>query len=69
MQIIPGVGLSTSTHQMWDGTAWVDAQRLYLSSVEYSGTIHNLHIDTQVEAEHSYTLANGQIVHNVLTSY
>lgn len=68
MCVIPGVGLVTPTHQFWDGTAWVDAQVLYPEMVDYEGTIHNLHIDATCEDEHSYTLANGQIVHNIFTT-
>jgi hypothetical protein len=32
--------------------------------VWYTGTIHNLHLRTEDMDEHSYTLANGCIVHN-----
>lgn len=67
MVLIPGVGKSTPTHQMWDGTAWIDAQEIYPERIAYDGWMHNLHIDTESEDEHSYTLANGQIVHNFYT--
>ena len=70
MQVIPEVGLSTPTHQMWDGSTWVDARSIlnYSQVVDYDGTMHNLHIDARNEEEHSYTLANGQIVHNIFTT-
>jgi hypothetical protein len=68
MQIVPEVGLSTPNHQMWDGSAWVNASVLYPTEIPYEGTIHNLHIDTETDDEHSYTLANGQVVHNLFTN-
>jgi len=69
MQVIPEAGLSTPTHQMWNGSTWVDARSIlnYSRVVDYEGAIHNLHIDARNEEEHSYTLANGQIVHNLFT--
>jgi hypothetical protein len=43
--------------------------------VAYEGTIHNIHVHCDLEddgsaldTEHSYTLANGLVVHNVLTT-
>jgi hypothetical protein len=42
--------------------------------VQYEGTIHNIHVETEADddgtepdTEHSYTLSNGLVVHNVLT--
>jgi hypothetical protein len=43
-------------------------------AVHYAGTIHNMYIETdeeddgsQPDTEHSYTLSNGLVVHNVQT--
>jgi hypothetical protein len=66
--VIPGVGLVTPDHKLWNGSRWVDAEEIYVERIEFDGTVHNLHIDAQSEREHSYTLANGQIAHNIFTS-
>jgi hypothetical protein len=67
--------LSTTTHHVKDNGAWKPMQDLdRFPVVHYKGTIHNLHITcdpdddgTALDTEHSYTLANGLVVHNVTT--
>lgn len=65
---IEGNELSTPTHQVWTGKGWADAESVWPQTVEYHGTIHNLHVDVEEEDDHSYTLSCGRVVHNFLTS-
>ena len=65
---VGAAGRSTPTHLMWDGAKWVQAQDLYFDRVDYTGWMFNLHIDARSDEEHSYTLANGQVVHNIFTT-
>jgi hypothetical protein len=66
--------LSTLTHWVLEEN-WKPMEQLNrFPSVEYSGTIHNLHVYSDpkddgmgLDTEHSYTLANGLIVHNFFT--
>jgi hypothetical protein len=67
--------LSTLGHLVKDGT-WRRMRELgRFPIVRYEGTIHNVHVHCDFEddgflpdTEHSYTLANGLVVHNVNTS-
>jgi hypothetical protein len=69
--------LSTTTHLTLAESRWVTMESLGMfPTVRYDGTIHNIHIDTdadddgsQPDTEHSYTLANGLVVHNVQTKF
>lgn len=64
----------TPTHlfkRLWE---WVPARACYADRYLYEGNIHNLHVDsapeddgTKPDTEHSYTLANGEVVHNMIT--
>jgi hypothetical protein len=69
--------LTTMRHHFLDvndpASPWKRAMDLHpeFPLVPYKGTIHNLHIDGDDDAksadtEHSYTLANGHVVHNIL---
>jgi hypothetical protein len=66
--------LSTLGHLVKDGT-WKQMQELdRFPVVRYEGTIHNVHVycdweddGSAPDTEHSYTLANGLVVHNVQT--
>ena len=64
--------LSTYRHHVLNEDKWVSMVTLHrFPTVEYEGTIHNLHITveddgSQPDTEHSYTLANGLKVHNNL---
>jgi hypothetical protein len=67
--------LSTLTHLTLTDTGWVKMGALNkFPTVEYVGTYHTLYLETdedddgtQADTEHSYTLANGLVVHNVQT--
>ena len=67
--------LSTLTHLVRQD-AWKHMDKCFeFPQVAYKGTIHNLHIDCDVDddgsaldTEHSYTLSNGLTVHNVHSS-
>jgi hypothetical protein len=62
----------THRHHFLAGEKWISVGKLNLyPETHYEGTIHNLHIlcspddDTDApDTEHSYTLANGRVVHN-----
>ncbi len=65
----------TPGHLILRQGVWVRARELYPDTIPYEGTIHNLHVECAPEddgsapdTEHSYTLANGAVVHNLLTS-
>jgi hypothetical protein len=64
---------STLGHPVLIDSKWIRMDELgKFPSVKYAGTIHNIHVhcdldDDGVDAdtEHSYTLANGLMVHNM----
>jgi PA14 domain/Putative phage tail protein len=74
--------LSTTTHhvigdEFFALDKWTPMHECGLGfpTVHYEGTIHNLHVvcaadddGTAPDTEHSYTLANGLVVHNMLTA-
>jgi hypothetical protein len=67
--------LSTITHLVQEGT-WKPMKDLKrFPTVAYEGTVHTIVIEcdpsddgTALDTEHSYTLANGLIVHNIHTA-
>lgn len=67
--------LSTLGHLVKNGTWKRMAELGRFSVVRYEGTIHNLHVHcdweddgSELDTEHSYTLANGLVVHNIQTA-
>jgi hypothetical protein len=68
--------LVTVSHLFLNGALWQYASEVHpdYPVVFYEGTIHNVHVncdefddDTLPDTEHSYTLSNGSVVHNVTT--
>jgi hypothetical protein len=65
----------TPEHLFLDGDLWVPVLSLNkYSEVYYTGEIWNAHLQTEIdddgtrpETEHSYVLANGEVVHNLTT--
>jgi hypothetical protein len=67
--------MSTPRHLVILEDEWVNMREICPAEEHYEGTVHNLHIECDVDddgtalnTEHSYTLANGLVVHNILTS-
>ena len=69
--------LTTQRHSFLDindpAKPWKRAMDLHpeFPLVPYHGTVHNVHVEceddgTSANTEHSYTLANGSVVHNFL---
>ena len=64
----------TMTHHFQHEGSWVPVGEFSTwPQKHYEGTIHNLHVETDAgddvnapDTEHSYTLANGKVVHNYL---
>lgn len=68
---IGGGEIVTPRHEFLVHGKWQHAGELGYHQVEYSGTIHNIHVltapdddTTAADTEHSYTLANGVRAHN-----
>jgi hypothetical protein len=67
--------LVTLTHLFLNRELWLPVLSLdKYSEVHYTGEIWNAHLETEADddgtrpdTEHSYTLANGAIVHNLQT--
>lgn len=51
----------TPRHHLWRGE-WVAAETIYTERTFFAGNVYNL----TVEDEHNYTLANGEVAHNVV---
>lgn len=67
----------TAEHFILIGSIWIAAEDLYRGTnvVAYSGKVINCHVETEpgddplsATTEHSYTLGNGLVVHNFLTT-
>lgn len=56
--------LVTSKHKIWDGKDWKDACEIWPDRMFYVGPVMNLHVDSEVEEELNYQLANGAFAHN-----
>ena len=68
--------LVTLTHLFLSDGGWIPACKAHPAypMAEYEGTIHNIEVvcdetddGTSPDTEHSYTLANGNVVHNIQT--
>lgn len=56
----------TPSHHFRSGNKWVPAHTLYPDTIDYSGKVFNLEIDTDVEEERNYLLWNGAAAHNMM---
>lgn len=63
---LPGDWKVTTDHPMKSGDKFVDAYIKYSDReiVKYSGTVYNLHVRTENEADRHYILGNGDVAHN-----
>jgi hypothetical protein len=65
--------LVTKGHLLWLGeVGWVRADQLWFTPTPYDGLVWNAHIEADDDGEgpnteHSYTLSNGWVAHNVLS--
>lgn len=66
MQDMGNGELITPGHHIWHKGAWRPASERFTQRRYFEGSVWNLHIDTVVEDEHNYVLANGVLAHNFI---
>lgn len=71
LQQMPTEDGVTPRHKVLRDNLWVEAGTVFPMTIEYAGIVHNLAVEadpdddgTRADTEHSFTLSNGEIVHN-----